>query len=93
MSINSFEKSDFINLFIKQVLLATRIRVCKVSLNKFRWNKISLFGMIDCHLIHYPSPLGLTYAWRFCSLVGMFTIIRMITGVLFPLAHSLLILE
>lgn len=62
------------------VLTRTRIRV--PSVNKFRWNKITLLDMLDCHLIHYPSPITLTYAWSFGSLAGMCLIIQIITGVL-----------
>ena len=32
-----------------------------------RWGKNYLLSILDGHLIHYPSPLNLTYAWSFGS--------------------------
>jgi quinol-cytochrome oxidoreductase complex cytochrome b subunit len=37
-------------------------------------------GFVDSHLIHYPTPIGLTYAWSFGSLAGMCLVIQIISG-------------
>ena len=72
MTTNLLLKTDFtINSIVKKLSSATRTRVRNVSLNKFRWNKNYILGFVDCHLIHYPTPIGLTYAWSFGSLAGM----------------------
>ena len=70
------------NSIIKQTALATRTRARNVSLNKFRWNKNYILGFVDSHLIHYPTPISLTYAWSFGSLAGMCLVIQIISGVL-----------
>ena len=83
MVTNFFLKNDAgLNEIVKQTALATRTRVRNVSLNKFRWNKTYLLGFVDCHLIHYPTPIGLTYAWSFGSLAGMSLVIQILSGIL-----------
>ena len=83
MVTNFFLKNDLgLNEIVKQTALATRTRVRNVSLNKFRWNKTYLLGFVDCHLIHYPTPIGLTYAWSFGSLAGMSLVIQILSGIL-----------
>ena len=83
MVTNLLKKNDLgLNEIVKQTALATRTRARNVSLNKFRWNKNYLLGFVDCHLIHYPTPIGLTYAWSFGSLAGMCLVIQIISGIL-----------
>jgi len=83
MVTNLFLKNNSdLNEVVKQTSLATRTRVRNVSLNKFRWNKTYLLGFVDCHLIHYPTPIGLTYAWSFGSLAGMCLVIQILLGIL-----------
>ena len=52
------------------------------SSNKLRWNRVYSLGIIDCHLVHYPTPICLTYAWSFGSLAGISLIIQFISGYL-----------
>ena len=83
MVTNLLKKNDLgLNEITKQTALATRTRARNVSLNKFRWNKTYLLGFVDSHLIHYPTPIGLTYAWSFGSLAGICLVIQIISGIL-----------
>ena len=83
MATNFFLKNNSgLNEIVKQTSLATRTRVRNVFFNKFRWNKTYLLGFVDCHLIHYPTPIGLTYAWSFGSLAGMCLVIQILSGIL-----------
>ena len=51
-------------------------------INFFRINKSNyFFSFLDSHLIHYPTPTNLTYAWSFGSLAGICLIIQIITGI------------
>lgn len=80
---NLLNKNDLaMTEIVKQTALVTRTRARNVSLNKFRWNKNYLLGFVDCHLIHYPTPIGLTYAWSFGSLAGMCLVIQIMSGLL-----------
>jgi quinol-cytochrome oxidoreductase complex cytochrome b subunit len=50
---------------------------------KNRINKKSyIFSFIDSHLIHYPTPINLTYAWSFGSLAGICLVIQILSGIL-----------
>ena len=80
---NLLNKNDLgMQEIIKTVSVATRTRPRNVSLNKFRWNKDYFLGFIDCHLVHYPTPIGLTYAWSFGSLAGICLVVQIVSGLL-----------
>lgn len=50
-------------------------------LNFPRANSNYLFAFLDSHVIHYPTPITLSYAWSFGSLAGICLIIQLISGV------------
>ena len=60
-SINNLNNESFIAKFVS---INTRI------------NKNYLISILDAHLVHYPSPINLSYAWRFGSLAGMCLVIQ-----------------
>ena len=77
MATNPLLKTNFDkNSILKELSLVTRTRVRNASLNKFRWNKDYILGFVDGHLIHDPTPIGLTYAWSFGSLAGISLVIQ-----------------
>jgi ubiquinol-cytochrome c reductase cytochrome b subunit len=89
MVTNLLNKNNLgMNEIVKQTALATRTRARNVSLNKFRWNKTYLLGFVDSHLIHYPTPITLTYAWSFGSLAGICLVIQIISGILLSLHYT-----
>lgn len=59
--------------FVNQLKLVFQKRVNK---------KNYVFAFFDSHLIHYPTPINLTYAWSFGSLAGVCLIIQIISGIL-----------
>ena len=68
---------------LNRVILLTIISNIKslVPLNLPRINKNYLFALLDNHVIHYPTPISLTYAWSFGSLAGICLVIQMISGI------------
>ena len=46
-----------------------------------RWNKNYLLAFMDSHLIHYPSPINLSYAWSFGSTAGICLVIQILSGI------------
>ena len=58
-----------------------------LPLNLPRVNKIYLVDIFDSHLIHYSSPISLTYAWSFGSLAGLCLIIQMLSGIFLAMAR------
>jgi quinol-cytochrome oxidoreductase complex cytochrome b subunit len=65
--------------------LLTKIKAYKF-LNLPRASQSYLVGFAQSHLLAYPTPISLTYAWSFGSLAGLSLIIQMITG-LFLSSH------
>jgi ubiquinol-cytochrome c reductase cytochrome b subunit len=47
-----------------------------------------LIAFFDSHVIHYPTPITLTYAWSFGSLAGICLIIQMITGIFLAMHYT-----
>ena len=59
-----------------------------LPLNLPRVNKDYLIGFIDSHIIHYPSPISLTYAWSFGSLAGLCLVIQMVSGIFLAMHYT-----
>ena len=57
-------------------------------LNKSRWNRNQLLSFLDSHLIHYPAPINLTYAWSFGSTAGICLIIQILSGVFLAMHYT-----
>jgi len=53
-----------------------------------RWNKNYLLAFMDSHLIHYPSPINLSYAWSFGSTAGICLVIQILTGVFLAMHYT-----
>jgi ubiquinol-cytochrome c reductase cytochrome b subunit len=43
---------------------------------------------MDSHIIHYPTPINLTYAWSFGSLAGICLAIQIISGVFLSMHYT-----
>jgi len=59
-----------------------------LPLNYLRINKNYIFNLLDSHIIHYASPITLTYAWSFGSLAGLCLVIQMLSGVFLAMHYS-----
>jgi ubiquinol-cytochrome c reductase cytochrome b subunit len=57
-------------------------------LNLPRANTNYLFAFLDSHVIHYPTPIALTYAWSFGSLAGICLVIQMISGIFLAMHYT-----
>ena len=57
---SEFSSSSFMSFFVVKTI---------------RWGKNYLLSILDGHLIHYPSPINLTYAWSFGSSAGICLVI------------------
>lgn len=74
------KKSSFSNILnrFKQIL----------PINVSRINKNYLIDIADNHIIHYPSPITLTYAWSFGSLAGICLTIQVLSGVFLAMHYT-----
>jgi quinol-cytochrome oxidoreductase complex cytochrome b subunit len=59
-----------------------------LPLNRTRWNKNYLIALIDSHIIHYPTPICLSYAWSFGALAGISLVIQMISGIFLAMHYT-----
>lgn len=59
-----------------------------LPINFLRINKNYILNLLDSHLIHYASPLNLTYAWSFGSLAGLCLVIQMLSGIFLAMHYS-----
>ena len=87
MTTNFFSQNTSQNVW-SAIFPTLRVRRQPISFNKFRWNKLYLFNLLDCHIIHYPTPISLTYAWSFGALSGMCLVIQLITGALLSIHYT-----
>ena len=75
------KNNNILNSFITNTLSV-------LPLNLARVNKNYLVGLIDSHIIHYPSPITLTYAWSFGSLAGICLVIQILSGIFLAMHYT-----
>ncbi len=89
-NINLKTNSQYGSLNIFKNALVGLNRVKSVfPLNLPRANKNYLFAFLDSHVIHYPTPITLTYAWSFGSLAGICLVIQMISGIFLAMVRRM----
>lgn len=54
----------------------------------FRWNKDYSSSILNNHLVDYPSPINLSYAWSFGALAGICLVIQIITGIFLAMHYT-----
>ena len=87
----SLKNSQYVssNLF-KNVLAGLTNLKNVFPLNLPRTNTNYLFGFLDSHAVHYPTPSNLTYAWSFGSLAGICLIVQMISGIFLAMVRRII---
>ena len=76
---------NFVNMFDNSLLYDIK----KNSfLNMSRMNKNYLFAFVSTHLIYYPTPITLTYAWSFGALAGICLVIQMLSGIFLAMHYT-----
>nr|YP_010394008.1 apocytochrome b [Hyaloperonospora arabidopsidis]DAZ88016.1 TPA_asm: apocytochrome b [Hyaloperonospora arabidopsidis] len=53
-----------------------------------RWNKKSLFAVLNNHLIDYPTPINLNYFYGFGSLAGIMLVVQILTGIFLAMHYT-----
>jgi quinol-cytochrome oxidoreductase complex cytochrome b subunit len=72
----------------RSILLAVSRVSQLMPSNWGRLNKHYILALIDSHVIHYPTPISLTYAWSFGSLAGICLVIQIISGVFLSMHYT-----
>ena len=50
-------------------------------------NKMQLLGVLNTHLVSYPTPMNLNYSWNGGSLAGLMLVSQMLTGILLAMHY------
>lgn len=74
--------------FLMSFARLMRIRIQRTSFHRNRWNKGYLLGLINCHLVDYPTPICLSYAWSFGSLAGACLVIQFLSGIFLSIHYQ-----
>jgi len=77
----------FINLSYSKLYKKTSFMSSFVT-KTIRWCKNYLLSILDGHLIHYPTPLNITYAWSFGSSAGICLIIQILSGIFLAMHYT-----
>lgn len=72
----------------KSILLSLSKIKSLLPLNMVRMTKNYLIAFITSHIIYYPTPISLTYAWSFGSLAGITLVIQMISGIFLSMHYT-----
>jgi ubiquinol-cytochrome c reductase cytochrome b subunit len=87
--------NNFDNIFANKIQLVSQSVLLKVTkgkslfaLSSHRLNKDYLVDFMDSHLIHYPSPINLSYAWSFGALAGICLVIQIISGIFLAMHYT-----
>jgi ubiquinol-cytochrome c reductase cytochrome b subunit len=92
MTVNLFKQNSIFERFKRQVSLITRIKYKNLSvslqLNKVRLVTYTFLDFLSSHLLYYPTPITLTYAWSFGALAGICLIIQFISGILLSIHYT-----
>jgi ubiquinol-cytochrome c reductase cytochrome b subunit len=59
-----------------------------LPLNLPRINKNYLYALVASHIVYYPGPISLTYAWSFGSLAGICLVIQIISGLFLSMYYT-----
>lgn len=81
-------KSNISISIVRIVLLTINKIKSLLPLNLNRLNKSYFVAFVDSHIIHYPTPISLTYAWSFGSLAGICLVIQMISGIFLSMHYT-----
>jgi ubiquinol-cytochrome c reductase cytochrome b subunit len=69
----TFHNSNFMASFITKTL---------------RWNKNYVLAFVDNHIIHYPTPINLSYAWSFGITSAACLIIQILSGIFLAMHYT-----
>ena len=53
-----------------------------------RLNKNYLLALVSNHIIYYPTPITLTYAWSFGALAGICLVVQMLSGIFLAMHYT-----
>jgi len=70
---NNFVNSNFTSSMVTKVI---------------RWSNNYLVSIVDNHLILYPTPINITYAWSFGAVAGICLVIQILSGIFLAMHYT-----
>lgn len=64
------------------------LNVARFLVSTYRWIKHYLVTLLANHLIFYPSPINLTYAWSFGSAAGICLVVQILSGIFLAMHYT-----
>jgi|TARA_B110000967_G_scaffold210072_1_gene270253 ubiquinol-cytochrome c reductase cytochrome b subunit len=55
---------------------------------RIRLNQNYIVSLVNSHVVDYPSPINLTYAWSFGSTAGICLVIQILTGIFLAMHYT-----
>ena len=85
-----------INSLFFKTLPSVQLTLLNVSTNLKRllpvnWprlNKNYILALVSNHIIYYPTPITLTYAWSFGALAGICLVVQMLSGIFLAMHYT-----
>jgi quinol-cytochrome oxidoreductase complex cytochrome b subunit len=87
MKLQSKVYDDFLKSSAPSTLVSAN-SMATFLLSSVRWSRNYLLAFLDNHLIHYPTPINLTYAWSFGSSAGICLVIQMLSGIFLAMHYT-----
>jgi len=81
-----FDKKYYLLVKILYFFIKTYLNINYML--RIRWNKNYLVAILNSHVIDYPTPSNLTYAWSFGSTAGICLVIQILTGVFLAMHYT-----
>ena len=82
--VRRYSRPSYYETFLSKINRVRQLLIFNIG----RWNKYYIFDLLDSHLIHYPTPISLTYAWSFGSLAGVSLVIQIISGIFLAMHYT-----
>ncbi len=60
----------------------------KLTRDRIYNSKDAFSNILNNHVVNYPTPSNLNYAWSFGSLVGIVFAIQIVTGILLAMHYT-----
>jgi len=57
-------------------------------MSRFRWNTNAVFALVYSHIIAYPTPINLNYAWSLGASAGACLVIQILTGLFLAMHYT-----
>ena len=77
-----FSKQDNTEIFNNSNFMASFIT------KTLRWNKNYVLSFVDNHIIHYPTPINLSYAWSFGITSAACLVIQILSGIFLAMHYT-----